>query len=65
MTLGSTQPLIQTSIFWGNDGHCAGLTTLHLHLLNVYKLWEPQIPGTLGTVQVFNRTDLPPVLHYI
>jgi hypothetical protein len=26
---------------------CAGLTTLPLHVPNVYKIWEPQRPGAL------------------
>jgi hypothetical protein len=50
MALELTQPLTEIStrnIPWGKGVRCLGLTTLPPSSADIFKIWEPQLPGTL------------------
>jgi hypothetical protein len=54
MALGSTQPLTEMStrnISWGKGGRSVGLTTLPTLCADCFKIWKPQLPGTLRACQ--------------
>ena len=42
-------PWGRLSLYQKSGGWCLGLTTFHLHVPIVYKSWDPEHPGALGT----------------
>jgi hypothetical protein len=71
MVLGSTQPLVKTSIRnipGGKGGRCVRLTTSPHSRAECHEIWEPKPPGTLWTTRgllrdsftfyIFRTTDM-------